>query len=129
MKNWHLVIVAGILLLACGEKETGLTKPTFAQFADSLFQTNIDSAFLAGAAILVHHKGETLLDKTYGFASLELAVPVPESGSFEIGSVTKQFTAAAILQLAEAGKLNLEDDFTKYLEFDTKGRMVTLNQL
>ncbi len=54
---------------------------------------------------------------------------MPENGSFEIGSVTKQFTAAAILKLQEAGKLSLDDDFTKYIEFDTKGRAITISHL
>jgi CubicO group peptidase (beta-lactamase class C family) len=43
--------------------------------------------------------------------------------------VTKQFTAAAILKLVDAKKLSLDDDFTKYLEFDTKGRKITIAQL
>jgi len=47
--------------------------------------------------------------------------------SFEIGSVTKQFTAAAILRLIDEVKLSLEDDFTEYLNFDAKGRTVTIN--
>ena len=49
--------------------------------------------------------------------------------SFEIGSVTKQFTAAAILRLIDEVKLSLEDDFTEYLNFDAKGRTVTINHL
>jgi CubicO group peptidase (beta-lactamase class C family) len=61
-----------------------------------------------------------LLNKSYGYASLELSTPMPENAHFDIGSVTKQFTAAAILKLVEANKLSLDDDFTKYLKFDTK---------
>jgi CubicO group peptidase (beta-lactamase class C family) len=54
---------------------------------------------------------------------------MPSDGIFEIGSVTKQFTAAAILKLVEDKKLSLNDDFTKYLEFDAKGRKITIAQL
>jgi CubicO group peptidase (beta-lactamase class C family) len=43
--------------------------------------------------------------------------------------VTKQFTAAAILKLVEDKKLSLDDNFTKYLDFDTKGRKITIAQL
>ena len=98
-------------------------------FVDSLFRSSIDRAEIAGGAIMIVQNEETLVNKAYGYASLELAVPMPIDAKFEIGSVTKQFTAAAILKLVEEGKLSLEDDFTKYLEFDTKGRKVTINNL
>lgn len=99
------------------------------QFADSLFQSSIDSSKIAGASVLVLKNGEELLHKQYGFASLELMTPIPSNGSFEIGSVTKQFTAAAILKLEEEGKLSLNDDFTQYIEFDTNGKKVTIQNL
>jgi CubicO group peptidase (beta-lactamase class C family) len=98
-------------------------------YTDSLFQSSLDSTFIAGGAVLVHQNGKTLLKKSYGLGSLELDVPMPENANFEIGSVTKQFTAVAILKLVEAGKLGLEDDFTQYLDYDTKGRIVTIDQL
>jgi len=78
---------------------------------------------------LVFQNGEKLLKKSYGYASIELTVPMPENAQFEIGSVTKQFTAAAILKLVEAKKLSLEDDFTDYIPFDTKGRKITIHNL
>jgi CubicO group peptidase (beta-lactamase class C family) len=78
---------------------------------------------------LVFQNGEKLLKKSYGYASIELTAPMPENAQFEIGSVTKQFTAAAILKLVEAKKLSLEDDFTDYIPFDTKGRKITINNL
>src|SRR5690606_38913850 len=69
------------------------------------------------------------LNKSYGYASLELSVPMPDDAQFEIGSITKQFTAAAILKLVEANKISLDDDFIDYLEFDTRGRTITINNL
>jgi CubicO group peptidase (beta-lactamase class C family) len=69
-----------------------------------------------------------LLNKSYGYANLELSVPMPSDGIFFIASVTKQFTAAAILKLVEDKKLSLDDNFTKYLDFDTKGRKITIAQ-
>jgi CubicO group peptidase (beta-lactamase class C family) len=67
--------------------------------------------------------------KSYGFADLEYGIKLPVDASFEIGSVTKQFTAVATMQLVEQGKINLDDDFTKYIKFDTKGKKVTVRQL
>jgi CubicO group peptidase (beta-lactamase class C family) len=113
----------------CKNKNEDLNTSALEVFSDSLFQASIDSAKIAGAAIIVSQKDKILLDKAYGFASLELSAPMPDEAQFEIGSVTKQFTAAAILKLAEAKKLSLTDDFTKYIKFDTKGRSVTIKNL
>jgi CubicO group peptidase (beta-lactamase class C family) len=60
---------------------------------------------------------------------MEFDVKLPANASFEIGSVTKQFTGVAILQLAEQGKLSLEDDPSKYIKFDLHGKKVTIRQL
>jgi CubicO group peptidase (beta-lactamase class C family) len=48
-------------------------------------------------------------------ADLELQVPLTTDNVFEIGSITKQFTAVAILMLEEQGKLKVEDEITKYI--------------
>jgi len=96
---------------------------------DSIIKPLLDSQMIAGAAIGVAQNGTFLLRERYGFADLEWNIPMPSDASFEIGSVTKQFTGVAILQLAEQGKLSLEDDFTKYIDFDTDGRKISINQL
>jgi CubicO group peptidase (beta-lactamase class C family) len=66
-------------------------------------------------AVLVARGAEVLLDKGYGFADVELNVPASPKTKFRLGSVTKQFTAAAILLLQERGKLNVNDPVKKYL--------------
>lgn len=124
-----LATISLFTLIACQDKGEKTINSSLNDFADSLFTAHVDSAHIAGASVIVVKKGETLLSKSYGFASLELSAPMPENASFEIGSVTKQFTAAAILRLMDEGKLSLEDDFTKYLDFDTQGRKVTINHL
>ena len=83
-----------------------------------------------GAAVLVIKDGKTLLRKGYGLADVELNVPVTPDNVFRIGSVTKQFTAVAVLQLVQQGKLALEDDVTKHLpDFPTQGKKVTIEHL
>ncbi len=89
----------------------------------------LTAAKAAGIDIAVYKNNEPLLHKGYGMADLEFDVKMPVDASFEIGSVTKQFTAAAICQLAEAGKLSLDDDITKYIKFDTHGKKVTIRNL
>jgi CubicO group peptidase (beta-lactamase class C family) len=123
------IIASAIFLTACEGDKTFSDHSSLVEFADSLFITSVDSSFIAGASVIVYQNGKMLLDKSYGYANLELAVQMPDDASFEIGSVTKQFTSAAILKLADKGKLSLDDDFTKYLEFDTKGRTISINQL
>lgn len=66
-------------------------------------------------AVLVARGDEVLLDKGYGFANLELNVPASAKTKFRLGSVTKQFTAAAILLLQERGKLKLNDPIKRYM--------------
>jgi CubicO group peptidase (beta-lactamase class C family) len=96
---------------------------------DSLIRPWLDSAKIAGASIAVYKEGKPILFKSYGYADLEHDVKLPVNASFEIGSVTKQFTCVAVLQLVEQKKLALDDDCTKYVKFDTKGRTVTVQQL
>ena len=130
MKYLQLLTLALLTAcLSCRQQDAETAEPPLTAFADSLFNAAIDSGQIAGAAVVVKKDGQLLLKKSYGYASLELGVPVPEEGTFEIGSVTKQFTAAAILKLASAGKLSLEDDFTQYVPMDTGGRKITIAQL
>lgn len=83
-----------------------------------------------GAAVLVKRSGAVVLRKGYGLAQLDFEVPVAPEHVFEIGSVTKQFTAATILRLAEQGRLSLADPVARFLpDFPTGGRTVTLEQL
>jgi len=130
MKIVYLILViSSIFFSNCTNYIDTSDQSTLADFADSLFQTNVDSSYIAGSSVIVFRKGQKILDKSYGYASMELSVPMPDEASFEIGSVTKQFTAAAILKLVDSGKLSLEDDFTDYLDFDTKGKFITINNL
>lgn len=124
-----LILTLALVATGCQNEKQVSNTTALEVYADSLFNASIDSSQIAGAAILVFQKDTMLLNKSYGHASLELSTPMPSDGVFNIGSVTKQFTAAAILKLVEANKLSLDEDFTKYLEFDTKGRKVTINNL
>src|SRR5262244_1998909 len=67
-----------------------------------------------GAAVIVVRDGKTILRKGYGLANVELSVPIQPDMVFRIGSVTKQFTSAAILKLVEAGKMSLSDEIGKF---------------
>lgn len=83
-----------------------------------------------GLSVAVARGDRLIVDRGYGIADLEWNAPVDASTIFRIGSTTKTFTAAAILKLAEQGKLGLDDPLSRYVpEFDTGGRAVTIRQL
>jgi CubicO group peptidase (beta-lactamase class C family) len=81
-------------------------------------RTYLDSANKTqkfSGAILVAHQGRILLKSAYGFANVECSSPNTPQTKFEIGSLTKQFTASAILHLVEAGKLRLDTPISTYI--------------
>lgn len=68
-----------------------------------------------GASLLVLHEGKPLVQKSYGLSDLEERVAATPSTNYRLASVTKQFTAAAILLLAQDGKLALDDSLRQWL--------------
>lgn len=83
-----------------------------------------------GAVALVAKNGVAVYRKAFGLASAALAAPNKPEYAFAIGSMTKQFTAVAMLKLAQAGKLALGDDVRKYVpDYNTHGRTITIEHL
>jgi CubicO group peptidase (beta-lactamase class C family) len=83
-----------------------------------------------GCAILVAKQGNIIYNKAFGSANLELGVPMRPHMVFKIASITKQFTAVAILQLVEKGLLNLKDSLQKYIpDYPSKGYTITIENL
>ncbi len=83
-----------------------------------------------GCAAIVAQNGKIVYKKAFGMANLELNVPMKSDMIFRIGSMTKQFTAIAILQLMELGKLDLQDDITKFIpDYPTRGQRITIENL
>jgi D-alanyl-D-alanine carboxypeptidase len=83
-----------------------------------------------GAAVLVMRDGKPLLRKGYGLADVELGVAIQPEHVFRVGSITKQFTAVAILQLVEQGKISLDDTITKFFpDYPTHGKTITVEHL
>ena len=93
----------------------------------------IDSAVqahaFAGAVVAVATNGKVAFIKGYGLADLEQRTPMTEKTVLRIGSVTKQFTAALVLKLADQGKLSLDDTLTRYVPDFPRGGEVTIRQL
>jgi CubicO group peptidase (beta-lactamase class C family) len=112
---------------------TGALSTVSAQNFDKEFDKVIESAYKSGepgAAVLLAKEGKVLYRKAFGKANIELDVPMKPEMVFEIGSITKQFTAVSILMLMEQGKLSLTDDVTKFIpDYPTHGHKITIHHL
>jgi CubicO group peptidase (beta-lactamase class C family) len=99
------------------------------QKVDQIFSV-YDKPLSPGCSVGVIRDGEFVYRKAYGQASLELAVPLSPQSVFYMGSVSKQFTAAATVLAAEEGYLSLDDDVRKYIpELPDYGHVITLRQM
>jgi len=99
-------------------KSFGSTNPKELEaFLDPIFAEQMEKLHIPGAAIAVVKDGKIFFTKGYGYANLEKKIPVAADKTiFRIGSVTKVFTATALVQLADRRKINLNDDVNKYLK-------------
>lgn len=117
--------------------------PTFADSAGAQsrpgdsFSTRIDKVFAAydkpgspGCAVGVYRDGKIAYTRGYGLANLADATPIAPKTIFDIGSTSKQFTAASVILLAQQGKLSLDDDIRKFLpEIPQYQKTITIRQL
>ena len=82
-----------------------------------------------GGSILIARDGQMIVAKGFGLADVAANTPIYGDTKFRIGSVTKQFTAAAILRLQEQGKLSVSDPLSKFIPDFPKGSEVTIHHL
>ena len=127
-----LIALFALALLAAPAVQAAVSNVSnedLARYADELFAKTYPAGE-PGAAVLVAKDGQVVLRKGYGMAHLELGVPIQPEMVFELGSITKQFTGAAILMLQERGQLSVEDEVTKYLpDYPTHGQKITIDHL
>jgi CubicO group peptidase (beta-lactamase class C family) len=129
-----VVVLAGLInaspvAVAQSSGARPVAQAPVADAVDRVIDEAIHDRAFAGAAIGIAQNGRISLIRGYGLADLEQRVPVTEKTVFRIGSVTKQFTAAAILKLADQGKLAIDDPLAKYLPDFPRASEVTLRQL
>jgi len=97
----------------------------------------IDSLFLSwnepnhpGGAVLVSKEGKTIFSKSYGLANIEYNIPNTNNTLFNIGSISKQFTAMGIVLLEEQNKLAFDDDIRKHIpDLPDFGEVITIRHL
>lgn len=123
--------VAALALLATAPAHAQTPPLSAAQLAriDSVF-TGWNSTASPGCALGVSYRDQLVLERAWGMAELEHGVPITPATIFEAGSVSKQFTTAAVILLALDGKLSLDDDVRRHVpEVPDYGAPITLRHL
>ena len=131
MIKYLAIFVLGILFL--GLSGVASAQPQSPDALSARFDKMLSEQFKdggPGATVLVARKGRVVYTRAFGLANMELDAPMQVASVFKIGSITKQFTAVAVLQLAERGKLSLQDDITRFIpDYPTGGRKITIEHL
>jgi N-acyl-D-amino-acid deacylase len=117
---------------------TGTLDPRFKR-VDELVRSYIEKHHIPGAALAVTDHGRLVMARGYGYADVAKRQPVEPTSLFRIASISKPITAVAILQLAQSGKLRLEDHVTEIVhyephlengaKFDERYRAITIEHL
>jgi CubicO group peptidase (beta-lactamase class C family) len=122
-------LLALLVIAIVGSARVSGAQGELEQKVDKLFAA-YDKPDSPGCALGVIRNGEFIYKRGYGAASLELGVPLTPQSVFYMGSVSKQFTAAAVVLAAEQGYLSLNDDVRKYIpELPSYGPTITLRQM
>jgi len=128
MKAIILTIILFLQLLSFGSFSQNKSDSVLVDRIDGYLNESVENGF--AASILVAKEGEILLSKGYGWANRSMKVPNASTTRFNIGSVSKQFTAAAILKLMENGQLNVTDSIGYYFpEAPADKQGITIHQL
>lgn len=118
-----LVVLSGVQIYA--QTDQTWLSAEFDQICQEKFPTDGP-----GGAVLVAKGDQIIYHKAFGMDDVANKKPLQTGMVFRIGSVTKQFTAVAILQLVEKGKLSLQDEITKFIpDYPTQGKKITVEQL
>jgi D-alanyl-D-alanine carboxypeptidase len=124
VRGLGLVMVAAVPMMAQSALPAATASGIDAAAAEVLKATGVPSASVA-----VVQGGKVAYVKAYGMARLEPPMPAEPGMQYSIGSISKQFTAAVVLLLAQDGKLKLDDSVGKYLPGLTRANQVTIRQV
>lgn len=127
----HLLSLALLLVpKICAVAQARPASSRVRAVVDSLARAYVDARHSPGLSIEVIRGRDTLVRAGYGFADLEQQVAASPSTLYEIGSITKQFTAAAVMRLVEAGRIRLDDSIATYIgDLPSPWRRVSVRQL
>ena len=127
LARWVVMAGLGIVAAQAGEAQT-LTADVAKQ-VDKVF-AKWDRADSPGCALGVYRGGQIVYKRGYGMEDLNEDVHITPATVFHVASMSKQFTAASIVLLAQQGKLSLDDDVRKYIpELPDFGQKITIRNL
>lgn len=126
--------LAGLAMLAglspATAQRSTITRDAFRARADSLVFTYLAESRAPSAAFAVIRGNDTLAYGAHGLANVETWRAPTATTIYELGSITKQFTSAAVMKLVEQGRVALDDDLSKYVpQFPLQGKKVSIRQL
>jgi len=123
------LILATALSLSCANVAFASEKLTLTQKVDEIF-TQVVDVNSPGCAVGIYQNNKMLYSQGYGLANVENNVKITPKSVFDIGSTSKQFTAASIIKLQQKGKLSLDDDIRQYLpEMPQYEKVITIRHL
>jgi D-alanyl-D-alanine carboxypeptidase len=131
----HRFLFAFFLCISSALGQTSFTQPVEAISAelrgkiDSIAGTVLDDTGVPSASIAIVQKGQIVYTHAYGKARLDPPTSAAPQMRYSVGSISKQFTAAAILLLEQQGKLSIDDPVSKYVPGLTRGDEVTIRML
>jgi D-alanyl-D-alanine carboxypeptidase len=128
VKGFITVAVVAASMASAAQAQTPDNK-SLAASIDKVAAAAVAAGESPGLEVAVIKDGKPVLVKSYGSANLELHVPVSNNSVLRIGSVTKQFTAVALLLLAEEGKVSLQDKLSKYYPKFPRANDITLDEM
>jgi len=129
MRLAQWVVVAGLSLAAARGGEAQKITPDVAKRVDGVF-AKWNRADSPGCALGVYRGGQIVYKRGYGIEDLNEDVHITPGTVFHVASMSKQFTAAAVVLLAQQGKLSLDDDVRKYIpELPDFGQKITIRNL
>ena len=130
MTSFTLLLAAALIFAVITASPLSLHADTPSADADRVQSIQAVLPEHCGAAVLAIDHGEVIFQQTFGTADIESQAPVTEQTNFRIASITKQFTATAIMLLVDEGKLSLDDRLDTFFPgFPDYGRRITVRQI
>ncbi len=129
MKHLKQIKCLLLLLAIISSSFNYVVAQTIEAKTDSLIQVVFKDKNGPGGVFMVAKNGKPVYQKAFGKANLELDVNLTSEAIFQLGSMTKQFTAIAILMLEEQGKLHTKDSISKYIPNYPMGNKITIHHL
>jgi CubicO group peptidase (beta-lactamase class C family) len=141
--NRLLIIVLSFILLSLSCSSLHPDRPVFkkgdfpgaAAVLDTIIRNNLKQQRIPGAAVALVHEGRVIFSRCYGYADTEKKAAITEDTYFMAGSLTKSFTALAVLKLIEQGKIDPNADINNYIpDFSIRNlydgeALITVNHL